>query len=150
MTIYTPRWFEEFEVGQTFESARYTFTDGSISDFALAWDPQPFHLDKVYAEASIYGGVIASGFHTQLAAFRLVYQSGIFGRNRGGRGIDEIRWVSPVRAGDTIMVKARVQATRPARTTGHLNVAFDVVNQRGETVMTAAFNYVIAKRPAES
>lgn len=149
MTRYAPKWFEEFEAGQTFETAAYTFTEGSIADFALLWDPQPFHLDKVYAEASIYGGIIASGFHTQLVAFRLVYQAGVFGHNRGGKGIDNLRWVKAVKAGDTIRTKATIVSATPARSTGHLVVDYEIVNQNDEPVMTATFNYVIAKRPAD-
>jgi len=149
MTRYAPRYFEDFEPGQTFETAGFTFTEGSIADFALLWDPQPFHLDKTYADASIYGGIIASGFQTQLVAFRLAYQSGIFGHNRGGRGIDELRWTKAVMAGDTIRTIIRVVEAKPSRTTGHLAVDYEVVNQNDETVMTARLNYVVAKRPDE-
>jgi acyl dehydratase len=147
MTRYAPHWFEDFEVGQTFETAKYTFTEGSIADFALMWDPQPFHLDREYAETSIYGSIIASGFHTQLVAFRLAYQSGVFGHNRGGRGLDELRWHKPVIAGDTIMVRFHVRETKPARSTGHLVVDYEVLNQSSDVVMTARLNYVVAKRP---
>ena len=149
MTRHSPRWFDEFEVGQSFDTAGYTFTEGAIADFALVWDPQPFHLDKTYAEASIYGGIIASGFQTQLVAFRLAYQSGVFGRNVGGRGIDALHWLMPVRAGDTIRTIMTIREARPSRNTGHLVVDYDVRNQADETVMTATMNYVIAKRPAD-
>jgi acyl dehydratase len=149
MTRHAPRWFEEFEPGQTFDTAGYTFTEGSIADFAFLWDPQPFHMDKTYAEQSIYGDIIASGFQTQLVAFRMVYQSGVFGHNRGGRGIDNLRWQKAVKAGDTIRVIVTIKAANPARTTGHLVVDYDIVNQHDETVMTATLNYVIAKRPTE-
>lgn len=147
MTRYAPKWFEEFAEGDVFETAAFTFTEGSIADFALLWDPQPFHLDRPYAEASIYGGIIASGFHTQLVAFRLVYQAGFFGHNRGGRGIDELRWTSAVKAGDTIRTRVTIKSLTPARTTGHVVADYAVLNQRDETVMTARLNYVVAKRP---
>ncbi len=150
MTRYAPKWFEDFEVGARFKSDRYTLTAESIKRFAREYDPQPFHLDKVYAEASVYGSIIASGFQTQLVAFRLAYQSGIFGHNRGGKGIDELRWTSAVRAGDTIETHMTIRDKKVARTTGHLVVDYEVINQRDETVMTATFNYVIAKRPAAS
>lgn len=150
MTRYAPKWFEDFDIGERFESDRYTFTEGAIADFALLWDPQPFHLDKVYAEASVYGSIIASGFQTQLVAFRLAYQSGVFGNNRGGRGIDELRWTSAVRAGDTIKTHMTIRDKKVARTTGHLVVDYEVTNQHDDTVLTATFNYVIAKRPAAS
>ncbi len=149
MSRYAPHWFEDFEIGQVFESARYTFSEGSMVDFAFQWDPQPFHIDKVYAEDSVYGGLIASGFQTLLAAFRLVYQSGVFGHNRGGRGIDDLRWAKAVKAGDTIQVKVTVAAKQPARTTGHVAVDYEVVDQNDETVLTARLNYVVAKRPDE-
>jgi acyl dehydratase len=147
MTRYAPRWFEEFEVGDTFETAGFTFFEGSVADFALTWDPQPFHLDKTYADASIYGGVIASGFQTLLVCFRLVHQSGVFGHNRGGRGVDELRWPKAVYPGDTVRAKATIASMEPARTTGHTGVACEVFNQNDEVVLTTRFNYVIAKRP---
>lgn len=150
MTRHAPLWFEEFKVGQSFDTAGYTFTEGAIADFALLWDPQPFHMDKTYAENSIYGGIIASGFQTQLVAFRLAYQAGMFGHNTGGRGIDNLRWHKAVKAGDTVHVITTVRAANPSRTTGHLVVDYDIKNQHDETVMTATLNYVIAKRPADA
>lgn len=148
MTRYAPRWFEEFEPGDEFLSDGLTLTEGAIADFALTWDPQPFHLDATYGETSIYGGVIASGFHTMVAAFRMMHQSGAFGHNRGGRGIDDLKWVAAVRAGDTIRARATIGDMRPSRSTGHVKVALEVLNQRDEVVLTATMNYVIAKRPA--
>ncbi len=147
MTRYAPRWFEEFAVGDVFETAGFTMQAGSVADFALTWDPQPFHIDETYAKESVYGGVIASGFHTLLVGFRLVHQAGMFGHNRGGRGLDEIKWPMAVRPGDTIRVIATVVGMNPARTTGHLAVDWDIRNQNDETVLTTRLNYVIAKRP---
>lgn len=150
MTGFAPRWFEEFEVGQEFVTGRASFSESSIIDFALHWDPQPFHIDKIYAENSIHGGLIASGFQTQMTAFRLVYATGLFGHNRGGRGVDDIRWPMAVRPGDTIQVRMTVSEVIPQRTTGYVNMVWDVRNQDDATVMTGKFNYVIAKRPVES
>jgi acyl dehydratase len=75
--MYATRWFEDITVGDRFETPGYTFTEGEILDFAFRYDPQPFHLDREFAEKqSIYGGLIASGFHTLAVCFRLVHMSG--------------------------------------------------------------------------
>ena len=111
------------------------------------WDPQPFHLDAEHAAGSIYGGVIASGFHTLLVAFRMLYQCGIFGHNTGGRGIDDLRWVKAVRPGDTLRARATITGLTPSRTTGHMKITLEALNQADEVVLTAGLNYVMAKRP---
>ena len=82
MTRYAPRYFEDFSPGDLFHTAQYTFSESSIIDYAFTWDPQPFHLDKQYAENSIYGGLIASGFQTLGVTFRLMFQAGMFGQRR--------------------------------------------------------------------
>jgi acyl dehydratase len=150
MTRYAPRFFEEFEPGETFHTAQYSFSESSIIDYAFTWDPQPFHLDKQYAEDSVYGGLIASGFQTLGVTFRLMFQAGMFGKNRGGRGIENLRWPRPVRPGDTIRVEVKVADCIPARTTGQVVVDATAFNQSDEDVLSARFINIIPKRPADS
>lgn len=150
MALYPPHWFEDFSVGDVFETGQFSFSESSIIDYAFTWDPQPFHLDKEYADASIFGGLIASGFQTFGVTFRLLLQTGAFGRNQGGRGIDELRWPSPVRPGDTIHATITITSVKPARTTGHVNADVVTVNQDGVPVLTVKMTYIIPKTPREA
>ena len=143
--------FEDLTVGTRWTSPGYTFTEAAIVDFALRYDPQPFHLDAETAKETIYGGLIASGFHTLSICFRLVHQTGVIAANNmGGKGIDELRWPRAVRPGDTIRVEAEVLtariSSRPDR--GNVQVRFNARNQQGETVLTANLSYVVRCRDA--
>ena len=144
----TGAFFEEFAVGDRWQTAGYTFTESGILDFAFRYDPQPFHIDLEAAKQSIYGGLIASGFQTLSVCFRLVHQTAVLTQNIGGRGLDELRWPQAVRPGDTIRVEVEVLEARrsslPAR--GNLRLRYVATNQRGETVLTANLLHVIKCR----
>lgn len=144
-------WYlEDFEVGAVIESQAATLTESQIIDFAMMWDPQPFHVSVPDAEASMFGGIIASGFHTLTLTFRLIWQAGPHHHtNVGGTGMDAIRWPRPVRAGDTIRARAEVMEIRPSSSKpfGHVRMAYQTINQDGEVVLTAELNHLIAKRP---
>lgn len=88
---------EDFEAGQRYETAGKTLAESEILEFALRYDPQPFHMDVTAAEQSIYGGLIASGIQTLAVALRMVVQSGLFSASMGSPGIDELRWLKTVR-----------------------------------------------------
>lgn len=151
MASQPARWFEEFAVGDRWETVGYTFTEAAIVDFALIYDPQPFHLDLGAAAASMHGGLIASGFQTLLICFRLSHMTGVTGHNIAGRGIDNLRWTRPVRPGDTLHVVCEVLATRASASRpdrGDVAIRYTAVNQHGETVMTADLNHIIRTRPA--
>ncbi len=136
----TERYFDDFRVGETFVTRGVTLQESQIIDFALLYDPQPFHIDKTAAAESLYGGLIASGFQTLALSFRLFYQEGIINHcSLGSPGFDELRWLKPVRPGDTLHVVAEVLEMTPSRSKpdrGTLIMAYGVVNQAGETVMT--------------
>lgn len=149
MTRYAPRYFEDFNPGDEFHTARFTFSESSIIDYAFTWDPQPFHLDKQYAEQSIYGGLIASGFQTLGVTFRLMFQAGMFGYNQGGRGMENLRWPRAVRPDDTVRVEIKVVDCKPARTTGQVIVEAITFNQNDEDVQIATFINIIPKRPLD-
>lgn len=145
------RWFEEFQVGDRFETRGATLTESQIVDFALTYDPQAMHVDASAAAAGPFGGLIASGFQTLALSFRLFYDLGLVaGSNIVGPGLDEVRWTAPVKPGDTIksmveVIEARESRSRPDR--GTVRLQFTVVNQRDETVMAYQAITIIRKQP---
>jgi acyl dehydratase len=145
------RWLDDFEVGERFVTQGYTVTEAEIIDFALRYDPQPFHLDVEVAERSPYGGLIASGFQTLLICFRLFIQTGItIDSGIPSPGIDEVRWPAPVRPGDTLHTEVEVLEIKPSRSKPDRGVArmrYVGLNQRGEKVLTFVGNQLILRRP---
>ncbi|MEQ9332811.1 MaoC family dehydratase [Thalassobaculum sp.] len=142
-------YFEDLEIGQVIESQSATLTESQIMEFAWAWDPQPFHVSRPGAEASMFGGVIASGFHTLVVTFRLLWQGGpIQQTNVGGTGIDNLRWSRPVRAGDTLRATAEVAELRPSSSKpfGTVRLKYTTLNQDDEVVMTCEMLHLVAKR----
>ncbi len=143
------RYFEDYASGDRTVTSGVTITEAMIIDYALRFDPQPIHLDKATAEKGFYGGLIASGWQVGSLAFRLVVQSGFLaGGSLGSPGLDELRWLKPVRPGDTIHVEIAVTGTRPSSKggRGYVNVDYSVKNQSGETVLTMKSVQMIAAR----
>lgn len=144
-------WAEDFIPGLTFETPGFTMTEAAIINYAMMYDPQPFHTDVTAAEASIYGGLIASGFHTLSTAFRLWQGMGIINpASQGAPGMDELVWKAPVRPGDTIrgvvkVTSQRMSASRP--TLGIIGWRTEVFNQRDELVMSFAGPAMYLRRP---
>lgn len=109
------RFLDDFTPGQRFCTGGITLTEAEIIDFAWRYDPQPFHLDTGAAERSPYGGLIASGFQSLALCFRLFIQSGMLAESSmGSPGIDELRWLAPVRPGDTLHCAVEVLEVRPS------------------------------------
>ncbi|MCH7929741.1 MAG: MaoC family dehydratase [Proteobacteria bacterium] len=147
----TDLYLEDFKPGDRFESRGRTVSEAEIIDFALRYDPQPIHIDAEAAKRSPYGGLIASGFHTMGMAFRLAWDTGVLSAcGLGSPGIDEVRWLKPVRPGDTLrtvveIVDARPSASKPDR--GVCRFRYDVFNQNDEQVMTMTAVQIVARRP---
>ncbi len=147
------RYFDDFEIGERFTSPGVTVSEGQILDFALAYDPQPFHIDKEAAAASPYGGLIASGFQTLALAFRAFFQANVINEaSMGSPGMDELRWLKPVRPGDTLHIEAvvkskRVSESKPDR--GIVHMGYEVKNQVDVVVMTFTGIHLLRRRPAE-
>lgn len=143
-------YLDELKIGDRFESGGYTFTESSIVDYAFAYDPQPFHIDADAARKSNYGALIASGFHTLSVAFRLMYQTGfVKGASMGGPGMDELRWLKPVFAGDTIRSVGEVKDIVPSKSKpdrGILKFHLTALNQRDEPVMTTTFIILLKRK----
>jgi acyl dehydratase len=145
------RFFEDFSVGDTFSTGGMTFTESMIVDFAIAYDPQPFHVNVEAAKAGPFGGLIASGFQTLALGFRQVLDMGLLrGGSLGSPGMDEIRWTRPVRPGDTIRVKGEVVETKPSASKqdrGTVRIRYAFVNQADETVLTMSCMHILKRRP---
>ncbi len=155
--IREPVWFEDLIPGALVVTDGATITESSILDFAMQWDPQPFHLDAEVAERSIYGGLIASGFQTMLTAFRLLHMQRIMNpSSQGSPGMEELRWLAPVRPGDTIRLEGEVLEARPSAsrpTIGIVRWGYRVLNQRDEKVMdwrSSGFHLRRPDRPSGS
>jgi acyl dehydratase len=145
----TERYFDDFEVGERFRSRGVTLTEAEIVSFALAYDPQPFHIDAEAAAKSPFGGLIASGLQTFALGWRMFLQEGLFNAcSMGSPGIDEMRWTAPVRPGDTLYTEAEVREVRPSSSKpdrGTLRMAYRIVNQRGETVLTMTIAHILKR-----
>ncbi len=145
------RWFEEFQVGDRFESRGATLTESQIVDFALTYDPQQMHVNAAAAAEGMFGGLIASGFQTLALSFRLFFDLGLMERsNIVGPGMDEVRWLAPVRPGDTLKSVVEVLEARESRSKtdrGTVRFGFTVKNQHGDTVLTYQALTIIRRRP---
>ena len=145
-------YLDDFKPGDRFESAAgFTFTDSDIIQFAHRYDPQVFHLDVESARKSIFGGLIASGFQTLAVTFRLVHSIGFLAHNMGGPGMDDLKWLKPVRPGDTLRGYAEIIEVAPSKSKpdrGALKYRVSAINQKGETVMTALITSLVKRRSA--
>lgn len=143
-------WFQDFKPGQRFTTNARTVTQAEIIDFASQWDRQPFHLDVGAAKTSIYGGLIASGFHTLLITFDLIVEAAVWtDSSQGSPGMEHVRWLLPVRPGDTLTVEMEVVSTKPSRKGDRGYVVWDhtTANQNGETVLTFRSTGISLLRP---
>jgi len=146
------RYFDDFQVGDRFASRGITVSESQILDFALRYDPQPFHLDKEAAADFPYGGLIASGFHTLSLAFRAFYDADVIKQcSLGSPGLDELRWLKPLRPGDTLRVEGVVKSTRASKSQpdrGILHMAYEAKIQTDDVVMTFTAIHLLRRRPA--
>jgi acyl dehydratase len=146
------RYFDDFAVGERFTTRGATLTESMIIGFALTYDPQPFHIDVEAARESNYGGLIASGFQTLAIGFRMVLETGIFrASSMGSPGFDELRWLRPVRPGDTLHTELEVIEKKPSSSKpdrGILRVAYRIRNQKGEDVLTFLSMHLLKRNGA--
>ena len=142
--------YEDLQVGSRDEVGSHTFTEEEIVAFAERFDPQPFHIDQAAAQASHFGGLVASGWHTCSVMMGMLVRNRLAGSTSlGSPGIDEIRWLKPVRTGDTLrmynsVLDKRVSKSRPDR--GIVTTLWEGVNQAGETVITVRSNVLFGLR----
>jgi acyl dehydratase len=143
------RFFEDLKLGDRFESSTYEVTKESIVAFAREFDPQIFHLDPAAAEQSMFGGLIASGWHTAAISMRLFVQTMNVPGGIIGLGVDELRWPNAVRPGDKLRVETEIVDLRPSRSKpayGIVRLRNTTTNQRGAIVQTMFANAMIPRR----
>jgi len=149
-----PRWFEGFAVGETFESRGVTVTEGGMVGFSLLYDPQPIHVDRETSRRGLHGDLIASGLQTLALANRLWVDLDAMGANNiGGLGLEEVRWLRPVRAGDTLCVVVEVLDARASRSKpdrGIVTFGFTTRNQDAEIVLTYRCVNVVRRCPTDA
>ena len=137
--IVKMRYFEDFEVGEIIEIGSKKVTQAEIITFAEAFDPQPFHTSEEKARDSIFGGLIASGWHT-CAIFMRLYVDNFLTKtvSLGSPGVDHIRWLKPVFPNDTISGRITILETKPSSNrpgVGIIKIKSEMLNQSREVVM---------------
>ncbi|TVT48695.1 MAG: MaoC family dehydratase [Denitromonas halophila] len=137
---YLERYFEDYAVGEVAEFGNYLVTEAEIVRFASAYDPQPFHTDPVAATASHFGGLVGSGWMTCAIVMRLFCDHFIPACSAmGSPGIDQLRWLRPVRPGDRLRARATIVDARRSRSKpdrGVITLLQEAINQDGETVVS--------------
>ena len=145
-------YFEDVEVGRVHCFGRYAVTKEEIVEYARQFDPQPFHVDEEAARQSMFGGLVASGWHTGAMLMRMVCEHAIPGSaTTGALGFDDLKWLKPVRPGDVLAVETRVKekiASRSRHDLGTVKIESRVLNQHGEAVMTLTSLVLYRRRHA--
>ena len=146
------RYWEDIKAGDVVELGSHTMDKERMLSFAREFDPQTFHTDEKAAAASVWGGLIASGWHTGSVLMRILYEGFLKDTaGLGSPGIDELRWLKPVRPGDTLSVRLTVLETTASRSKpdrGIMRTLMEVRNQHGEVVMTTTGVNFVSRRPA--
>ncbi len=134
------RYFEDYEEGSVHEFGSIAVEEQEIIHFATRYDPQVFHTDPVKAMKTIFGGLVASGWHTAALAMRLIvdhYLSHV--ASLGSPGVDDLRWLKPVRPGDRLSLRVTIVETRRSRKEpgrGIVRSFVETMNQNHEVVMS--------------
>jgi len=148
------RYFEDFRVGETGELGSHGITEAEILAFARKYDPQPFHVDPEAARGTIFGGLIASGWHTCAILMRLSVEAarGEEAAGTGSPGVDSCRWLKPVRPGDTLSARTEVLEAWPSRAKpfGFVRRRLEMLNQHGQTVLSLVGISMYRRRPEDA
>lgn len=145
------RYFEDFVPGSSFELGSVTLSAEEMLEFGRKYDPQPFHIDEERARTSAFGGLIASGWQTTALFMRLFVDAILSdAASMGSPGIDELRWLRPVRPGDTLRGRVTVQDATPSTRRpdrGTVRSVCELVNLNGEVVLRLTGINIIGRRP---
>lgn len=141
---------EDFAPGQSYDLGAHTFGEDEITAFATQFDPQPFHLSDEAAAASHFGGLIASGWHTGSVFMRLLVD-GLLVRcaSMGSPGVDEMRWLAPVRPGDILSARLEIEEVRPSKSRtdrGFVMTRAILSNQDGDEVFSLRAPLMLRRR----
>jgi acyl dehydratase len=144
-------YLDDLQVGYQFSGGGVPLTAESIKTFARQFDPQEFHLDEGAADASLFQGLSASGWHTAALTMRMLVDNGPhFAWGMVGLG-GEVSWPRPARVGDTLTLRGEITAIRPSRSKpdrGIISVHCETLNQRGELVQDMVAQVLVPRRPA--
>jgi acyl dehydratase len=143
-------WFDDLKLGMRFKSGETMVSREDIKRFASEFDPQPFHLDEAAAENSVLQGLAASGWHTAAISMNLALQTRPFGPHPlFGLGVEDLRWLKPVRPGDRLHLEGEVVELTPSRTKpqGIVKIKWRAYNQAGEEVYTFTPIAIVPRRP---
>lgn len=146
------RYFEDLKLGEKFITAEYEMTEAEIVTFATQYDPQVFHTDKEAAKLTLFGGLVASGWHTAAVSMRLMVL-GEMALDGGviGQGIDALRWPRPVLPGDRLRVVTEIidlQSAPLRADRGLLKLRCRTMNQVGKAVQEMTATLLVARRSA--
>jgi acyl dehydratase len=145
--------FDDLAVGQTFHGGPLSVTRDDVIAFAECFDPQPQHLDEALAASSVFGELVASGWHTAALTMRMLVD-GASPRVAGGvigAGIDDLKWPTPVRPGDVLTAVSEIIEMRPSRSRadrGLIKLRTTTSNQHGAVVQVLTANIVVPRRLA--
>jgi len=146
--------WEDFIPGQVTECGSRLITRAEIIAFAAEYDPQPMHLDEAAARASLFGGLVASGWHSCCVLMRMLSDDFIGDASfMGAPGVEEVNWLAPIRPGERIKARATVLDTRASRTrpdVGFVKFKFELVNATDQPVMTLIVSPMFGRRVADS
>ena len=143
------RWFDDYEVGERFTFSTTTIDEAEIIEFGRKFDPQPFHIDPEAARSTVYGRLIASGWHTGSIMMRMLGEDLLGPSSMGSPGLDELRWLAPVYPEDRLTLVVEILEMRPSRSKsdrGIIKMSHQLVNQDGTTVVRSVANMMIARR----
>jgi len=142
--------FEDLKEGDRHSFGPRVLTREEIISFGRDWDPQPFHIDEAAAARSPFGGLIASGWQTAALTMRLVVDGLLAdSTSMGSPGLDELKWLKPVRPGDALSVELTLSEVTPSRSKpdrGSVKVSYRCTNQTGEVVMTMVARILFLRR----
>ncbi|MDR2162071.1 MAG: MaoC family dehydratase [Desulfovibrio sp.] len=146
------RYFEDYQAGAVYEFPETALvSEEDIIRFAKEFDSQYFHIDPVAAAHSVYKGLIASGGHTVALAFRLYIRNFLPEKaSLGSPGMDEVRWLKPVRPADALRIRATIIETRPSQSKndrGSVRTFVETINQQHEVVMIFTITNIMARHP---
>lgn len=130
-----PRYYEDYEVGDTQEFGERTVGKEEIIEFAEKYDPQPMHVDEEAAKETMFGGLIASGWQTAAICMRMYVDNMLSETSLGARGVDELRWIKPLRPGETLTAEVEVVDKYPDDDNpeiGYIDSRLTAYNQDGE------------------
>jgi acyl dehydratase len=145
-------YFEDFFPGQVMEFGPRLVTREEIIDFAGQFDPQPMHLDDEAAKSSLLGGLGASGWHSCAILMRMACDGFVLdSASMGAPGVDEVRWMKPVKPGDRLTLRLTIRETRASKSKpqmGFVVMFYEMLNQDGVCVMTLQTPMMMARRAA--